>query len=126
MHEAVESLQFCSRGADLPALSVVVIGRNEGARLAKCLDSVGKVRGVEVKEIIYVDSASTDGSPELASQFGAVVIVVRSERPTAALGRNAGWRRAESDLVLFLDGDTVASSGIFQSRPATHCRRICR
>jgi cellulose synthase/poly-beta-1,6-N-acetylglucosamine synthase-like glycosyltransferase len=39
-----------------------------------------------------------------------VVIVVRLERPTAALGRNAGWRRAESDLVLFLDGDTVLHS----------------
>jgi cellulose synthase/poly-beta-1,6-N-acetylglucosamine synthase-like glycosyltransferase len=32
---------------------------------------------------------------------------VHPERPTAAIGRNAGWQRAASDLVLFLDGDTV-------------------
>ncbi len=107
MQEVSESTRNRRQNADIPKLSVVVIGRNEGARLARCLDSVGKVRGVEVKEIIYVDSASTDGSPDLASQYGAAVFVVRSERPTAALGRNAGWRQADSDLVLFLDGDTV-------------------
>jgi glycosyltransferase involved in cell wall biosynthesis len=94
-------------GADLPVLSIVVIGRNEGPRLASCLESIRQVRGVAVREVIYVDSASTDGSPELASRYGAIVIVVHPERPTAAIGRNAGWRRAASDLILFLDGDTV-------------------
>ncbi len=89
------------------ALSIVVIGRNEGQRLDMCLESIQKMRGVAAHEVIYVDSASTDGSPELACEHGATVIVVHPERPTAALGRNAGWRRATSDLILFLDGDTV-------------------
>jgi glycosyltransferase involved in cell wall biosynthesis len=102
-----ESSARTSAGSPLPALSVVVIGRNEGSRLAECLESIGQVRGVAVNEVIYVDSASTDGSPQLASQHGATVIVVHPERPTAAIGRNAGWRSATSDLVLFLDGDTV-------------------
>jgi glycosyltransferase involved in cell wall biosynthesis len=93
--------------AALPAISVVVIGRNEGQRLASCLESIHKVRGATVNELIYVDSDSSDGSPELAYRNGATVIVIRPERPTAALGRNAGWRRASSDLILFLDGDTV-------------------
>ncbi len=88
-------------------ISIVVIGRNEGQRLALCLESVKRMRSVFVKELIYVDSASTDDSPELALRYGATVIVVRPERPTAAIGRNAGWRRATSDLILFLDGDTV-------------------
>jgi glycosyltransferase involved in cell wall biosynthesis len=107
MQEVSECVEGTRNDAELPALSIVVIGRNEGSRLAKCLDSIKLVRGVAVREIIYCDSASTDGSPELAARYGAVVIVVRPERPTAAIGRNAGWRRAESDLVLFLDGDTV-------------------
>ena len=107
MSEVDERRRICSADTDTPLFSVVVIGRNEGARLAKCLESVERVRDVAVKEIIYVDSASTDGSPELASRYGAVVALVCSERPTAALGRNIGWRRAETDFVLFLDGDTV-------------------
>jgi glycosyltransferase involved in cell wall biosynthesis len=90
-----------------PALSIVVIGRNEGQRLKQCFASICAVRGFEKVQLIYVDSSSTDGSPELASQFGAEVIVIHPERPTAASGRNAGWNRATEEFILFLDGDTV-------------------
>jgi glycosyltransferase involved in cell wall biosynthesis len=107
VREAFENVHEVHSDANLPAISIVVIGRNEGARLAKCLESILQVRDVHEKEIIYVDSASTDGSPEMAARYGAIVIVVHPERPTAAIGRNAGWLRADSDLVLFLDGDTV-------------------
>jgi len=110
MPEPFESNHNFRGGAEIPTLSVVVIGRNEGARLAKCLDSIQNVRGVIVEEIIYVDSGSTDDSPEIASFYGTVSIVIHPERPTAALGRNVGWTRAKCDLVLFLDGDTVLNS----------------
>ncbi|HEX3471151.1 MAG TPA: glycosyltransferase [Silvibacterium sp.] len=92
-----------------PAISIVVIGRNEGQRLARCLESIRVMRGFDGGSIetIYVDSASTDGSPEVAASFGARVIVLHAERPTAALGRNAGWRAARAEFVLFLDGDTI-------------------
>jgi glycosyltransferase involved in cell wall biosynthesis len=92
----------------IPFLSVVIIGRNEGARLKRCIESVQAMEnpGGPV-EIIYVDSASTDGSPELAARYSAKVITMRPSRPTAALGRNAGWRAASAPFVLFLDGDTI-------------------
>ena len=72
--------------------------------------------------MIYVDSASTDGSAELASRYGAHSITVHAERPTAALGRNTGWRRAASDLILFLDGDTVLHPGF----PRAACDAMSR
>ncbi len=91
-----------------PVLSVVIIGRNEGDRLVRCIRSVRAMRDVRGEvEIIYVDSASTDKSPERARALGAQVVVVHPERPSAALGRNAGWRAARAPLVLFLDGDTI-------------------
>lgn len=89
-------------------VSVVIIGRNEGQRLPACLRSVDAVarEGFDL-EMIYVDSASTDGSPERARELGAQVLELRLERPSAATGRNAGWRAARGEYVLFLDGDTV-------------------
>ena len=91
-----------------PLISVVVIGRNEGERLRRCLQSVkGMVRvGFEV-EVIYVDSGSVDGSVALAESAGVRTVSLQPERPSAALGRNAGWRVALGSIVLFLDGDTV-------------------
>lgn len=94
------------------SLSIVVIGRNEGQRLRRCLESISEIRGTGGEiEVIYVDSSSSDGSPELARNFGAEVVVLDAERSTAALGRNAGWQRARAPFILFLDGDTVLHPG---------------
>lgn len=90
-----------------PRVSVVVIGRNEGQRLAECLDSIRHINPIDGGlEVIYADSASKDGSPELAASLGAKVLRVVPERPCAAIGRNAGWREANAPFILFLDGDT--------------------
>ena len=91
-----------------PQLSVVVIGRNEGQRLERCLRSVqaADTGGLSV-ELIYVDSASSDGSPRRAAELGAKVLHVDPPRPAAAIGRNAGWRAARGEYVLLLDGDTL-------------------
>ena len=92
----------------LPAvLAVVVIGRNEGERLARCLDSVVS----PATRVVYVDSGSTDGSVALARSMGVEAIELDMSRPyTAASARNAGWRRAqeiapEAAFVQFVDGD---------------------
>src|SRR5580704_4449174 len=89
-------------------VSVVVIGRNEGDRLSACLQSVRAARQMpERTELIYVDSNSTDGSPDRAASFGAKVIVLGSGKLSAARARNAGWRLATAPFILFLDGDTI-------------------
>jgi len=98
--------------ASTPRVSVVVIGRNEGERLSRCLASVRRALGSSVDcELIYVDSDSNDDSRERAAQSGATVLRVRPQRPCAAVGRNAGWRAARGEFILFLDGDTLLDPG---------------
>lgn len=94
-------------------VGVVVIGRNEGERLRRCLTSVGN-RGARV---VYVDSGSTDGSVQLAQQSGAVVVELDRSVPfTAARARNAGFKRLltdapDAELVQFVDGDCEVVAG---------------
>jgi GT2 family glycosyltransferase len=96
----------------LADVGCVVIGRNEGARLLRCLDSVaGTTR------VVYVDSGSTDGSVEAARRRGVDVVELDPGRPfTAARGRNAGVERLlerEPSLhyVQFVDGDCEVVPG---------------
>lgn len=92
---------------------VVAIGRNEGERLKKCLESV---RGM-VALVVYVDSGSTDGSVETARHLGAEVVLLDLTQPfTAARARNAGYGRALDMLpgarfVQFVDGDCEVQGG---------------
>ncbi len=95
-----------------PCISIVVIGRNEGSRLRNCLLSAQQVdHSTFDLEIIYVDSASTDNSLAIAEELGVRSIALHPEHPTAALGRNAGWRASRGDFVFFLDGDSYVQPG---------------
>jgi GT2 family glycosyltransferase len=92
-------------------IGVVVIGRNEGQRLARALDSVSG------QLFVYVDSGSTDGSMALARSRGATVVELDAAAPfTAARARNEGFdhlRQIAPDLhyVQFLDGDCELAAG---------------
>src|SRR5881397_312885 len=55
-------------------------------------------------EIIVVDDASTDATPEIAAQAGAKVI--RINRRQIAASRNAGGRAAQGEYLFFIDADT--------------------
>jgi GT2 family glycosyltransferase len=94
-------------------VGIVVIGRNEGERLRRCLDSLGGGH----HPLVYVDSGSSDGSVALARSSGAEVIELGADRPfTAARARNAGFHRLtelhpELELVQFVDGDCEVEAG---------------
>lgn len=89
-------------------VSVVIIGRNEGERLVRCLESVEAMEfAPNAFEIIYVDSGSSDGSLERAGEMGAKAVPVPPGPTTAARGRNTGIKNASAPYILFLDGDTI-------------------
>ncbi len=92
-------------------IAVVVIGRNEGERLRACLRSVLAMNYPRhLLDVVYVDSASTDGSIALAEGLGVRTVALDGPT-TAARARNAGWTRTSAPFVLFLDGDTLLEPG---------------
>lgn len=101
----------------LTDIGVVVIGRNEGKRLERCLTSLLNTAG----SVIYVDSGSTDGSQELAARLGAQLVTLDMDSPfTAARARNAGFSQLMSSenpptFVQFIDGDCEMRSDWLQT-----------
>lgn len=91
----------------LSSVGAVVIGRNEGQRLDRCLASLGAITG----RVVYVDSGSTDDSLAIAERHNAMLVELDTSVPfTAARARNAGFEHLlgqHSDLawVQFVDGD---------------------
>ena len=87
-------------------MGIVIIGRNEGERLRKCLQSVR-----DCGPMVYVDSGSSDGSVEAARSLGAEALVLDTSVPfSAARARNEGFARLmelwpDVEFVQFVDGD---------------------
>jgi GT2 family glycosyltransferase len=94
-------------------LGFVVIGRNEGKRLLRCLTSLHTVPEARLPRspVVYVDSGSTDGSVASAQALDIEVVELDMSQPfTAARARNAGFEQLLQmhptvEYVQFIDGD---------------------
>ncbi len=84
-------------------LSVVILTKNEEARIARCLESI---RWAD--ELIVVDGMSTDRTVEICRAFGAQVIA-HPFGGSFAEERNLGMARATGDWVLQIDADDVVT-----------------
>ena len=122
------SLQELAKAiGDVPSepksIAAVAIGRNEGARLLACLDSLS---AAGMSRMIYVDSGSTDGSPAAAEGRGATVVELSMDQPfTAARARNTGLAALSAsppELVQLIDGDCTLDAG-WIAKAADHLRR---
>jgi glycosyltransferase involved in cell wall biosynthesis len=94
-------------------IGVIAIGRNEGERLKRCLESVQNIADC----VVYVDSGSNDGSLELAQGLATAVLELDLHAPfTAARARNEGFAKLLQleptvEYVFFVDGDCEVVSG---------------
>ena len=101
--------------------SVVVRTKDEAERLRLTLTSLA--RQSVAAEVVVVDDGSSDRTPEvLAAAAGDLALRVVTH--AAARGRsaasNAGAARASGDVLVFLDGDTLAGPAVVERHLALH------
>lgn len=92
-------------------IGIVLIGRNEGERLTRCLASLRNFSS----QLVYVDSNSTDDSVKNAQLSGALVVSLDMTKPfSAARARNTGFQALikqcpQLTMVHFIDGDCAVA-----------------
>lgn len=89
-------------------ISFIIIGRNEGEKLIRCIQSVQKMiiqNNIPSYEIIYVDSQSDDDSMAQLQQYKDVKIFKITGEYNAAIGRNIGYSESRGEYLFFIDGD---------------------
>ena len=92
----------------MPSASVLVTVRNEEANVGRLLESL--VGQAELKEVIVVDAASSDGTVGIVESYsGRLPLTLLSRTCRRGEGRNLAAKRATGDLLAFIDGDCVAS-----------------
>jgi glucosyl-dolichyl phosphate glucuronosyltransferase len=94
--------------------SVVVCTYNRAAMLPRALESlVQQTLEKHLFEVIVVDNASSDATPEVlrnlkACYAGCNITLVREDRPGLGYARNTGAREARGTYVAFMDDDARA------------------
>ena len=99
-------------------VTVVVAALDEAARIQPCLDGL-IAQGTVVREILVVDSGSTDGTPDLVRAAAArdprVTLLRDPPLPSGWVGKvwalQHGLAQARGEWVLGVDADTVPQPG---------------
>jgi GT2 family glycosyltransferase len=90
-----------------PRVSVIVVTWNSADVLGPCLDSLARQRVDRGFEIVVVDNASTDSTPELLRRFdGRVRVIANDHNARYAGANNQAAEVARGDVLFFLNSDT--------------------
>ena len=87
--------------SERPGISIIIPTLNESQRLGATLKSAKA--GTDV-EVIVVDGGSSDGTLELAKDYGVKLLTTAAGRAKQV---NTGALAASGDVLLFLHGDTI-------------------
>src|SRR3990172_1583812 len=106
--------------SDTPALSIIIPALNEAHSVGPTLDAVSHLSGWV--EVIVVDGGSDDGTREIASVHGAMVIASEGGR---GVQMHKGACAAQGEALWFLHADTVVpADGAHLIVKTLHDRRV--
>ena len=101
----------------MPKVSIVIPVHNVERYLRKCLDSAAGQTLADI-EILCIDDASTDSSPEILAEYAArdprVRIVTFETNRGVSCARNEGIRSALGEFVGFLDADDFVDPDFYE------------
>lgn len=109
--------------AGQPQVSIVIPVYNQLPYTAACLRSLAEVRSQVACEVIVVDDASTDATPD-ALPGVAGLRVLRNPENLGFIGScNRGAREARGEFLVFLNNDTEVTKGWLEALLQTFMTR---
>lgn len=113
-----------------PSFSIIVCTRNRSTRLAACLDALVAAMkaapGVKA-ELIVVDNASTDETPDVLLTWlkrqDVYAFAVHAPQPGLSRARNIGLARASGDVIVMTDDDCIMEPDYLIQATKCHIRR---
>ena len=89
-------------------LSIIVVTYNSRRHVRDCLESIQQTAGDIGHEVIVVDNASQDGTPNIIrNEFPNVYLIANPENLGFARGGNQGITQSQGRTILLLNPDTI-------------------
>ncbi len=89
-------------------LSIIIVSWNTVDLLRDCLSGIPAAGGHLACQIIVIDNASTDGSPQMvAERFPDVTLILNTENVGFSRANNQGIALAQGRHVVLLNSDTI-------------------
>ena len=94
-------------------LAIVIVAYKTRDVLDACLRSLAADRRLSSAQIVVVDNASGDGTPDMVrAKYPGVLLIVNEKNAGYSVANNQGIRATASRHVLLLNPDTEAPEGV--------------
>lgn len=125
-HRADALVQATESTNNEPPVSVVIVTYNNLDLTKQCLASIDEYSDYPKLEVVVVDNASADGSPEWlrewAQQGPDRQLIVNDENLGFSAANNQGLREAKGEYLVMLNNDTHVTPGWVRTM-VNHMRR---
>ena len=119
IHSPLPSTRFAEIQAALqdlfPKVSLIILTYNNLDYTRQCLESIFTKTIYPNYEIVVVDNASTDGTPDylrsVAASHPNVRLVLNDENRGFASGNNQGVHASSGEYICFLNNDVIVTPG---------------
>lgn len=117
-----------------PLVSVTIVTFNSARHIAACMASL-HAQDYAPREIIIVDNASGDRTPELLRNFADAQVIFNSENRGFSAAQNQAMRAAKGEWVLCLNPDVIlnpdfirqlVNAGALDAKVGTVCGKLLR
>jgi glycosyltransferase involved in cell wall biosynthesis len=98
-----------------PSVAVVIPAFNAAEVLSDAIDSALR-QDPPAEQVVVVDDGSTDGTEAILRRYRGVLESLRQPNRGPSAARNAGWQRAATDAIAFLDADDLLLPGALEAR----------
>jgi len=107
-------------------VSVMSVVWNEGAHIEKLIQSILN-QTYKNYEFIIVDDASDDKTLDIIGKYAdenKIIVIRNSQNCGIAKSRNKAWEASSGDIVLFIDGDCVATNNLIEEHAKKYTEKI--
>lgn len=117
-HRVSDLISHVESSVDEPTVSIIVVTYNNLELNKACLESLDQNNCYDHAEIIVVDNASSDGTPELLQGWADGArrsVILNKENKGFAAANNQGLAAASGDYLIMLNNDTYVTPGWIRS-----------
>jgi len=97
-------------------LAFVILAKNSGRTLGKCLEAVAKLKEEFEPEVVIVDGGSTDNTLNIVEKYREELNIKVLYDGGRGLGyaRDIGWRASNAEYIVMLDSDVIVNRGFLR------------
>jgi GT2 family glycosyltransferase/tetratricopeptide (TPR) repeat protein len=117
MQQILSDLERIKASASVPAMpaafgltSIIILCHNQLAYTQRCVESIACYTD-EPYELIFVDNASSDGTPAYVRRLKSAQVITNIENRGFPAAVNQGLQVAKGRQVLLLNNDTIVTTG---------------